>query len=180
MTDELPPEDEFDAFLASMPRAKRDVLAMLFENAKKDHEDAPIKAALDALELPQVMPGDDLYRAAEGAGSVYFFDPDGHPFPGDPVEQAYAFEAIRMTPEAHFKTSLWADGTPVWISTVYLGANHAPRGMPPLVWETMLMTTFDWSDWQYRYCTKAAAQAGHAMIVERLLAMGLVLAEATE
>lgn len=181
------PQDEFEQFLAEMPQETRSLFAILFGDVKKDHEDGPILEALDALDLPMVMPGDDLYFPPERKPGALlsedftcFYDPMGHPLPGDIVAQAQAFEVLRHTPETHFKTDLWSGGTPVWVSTVYLGVNHNFIGPgPPLVWETMIQTNFSWSSWQTRYCTKTAAQQSHSLIVGCLMSLGMTFAEAS-
>lgn len=60
------------------------------------------------------------------------------------------------------------DVNDVHVSTVFLGMNHAWGDEPPLVFETM---TFDHraekvcDEWQWRYSTLDAAEAGHAAIV---------------
>lgn len=179
-------DEEFQQFLAMMPSQTRSVFDILFNDAKEDHEDGPILEALDALDLPTVLPGDDLYLPPQRDRSALlddsfcaFFDPNGHPLPGGTVEQARAFEALRFDGSNHFQTSLWSGGTPVWVSTVYLGVNHQYfPGLPPLVWETMVQTHFRWSSWQMRYCTKAAAQQSHSLIVGCLMSLGMALAEA--
>ncbi len=63
-----------------------------------------------------------------------------------------------------------------WISTVYLGMNHAIGGGPPLIFETMIFPTeaavqdtdeSRWGErWQDRYSTEEQAIAGHAATVE--------------
>lgn len=180
--------EAFAAYLESMPETHRSVFSIIFGDTLQDHADARILQTLDALDLPTVMPGDELYQPPNRMDlprelpddHPMFFDPMGHPFPGGLTDQATAFEAIVHTPETHFTTSLWFEGTPIWISTAYLGVNHNLFGSgPPVVWETMIQSNFAWSSWQYRYCTKTAAQYSHQLIVGALLKLGLVLAEAT-
>lgn len=179
--------DAFAAYLESMPADRRSVFDMIFGDVLQDHADQRILDVLDSLDLPIVMPDDDLYTLPERLSlprelpddHPVFFDPMGHPFPGNITDQAIAFEAIVHTPRTHFVTSLWFEGIPVWISTAYLGVNHNYFGSgPPIVWETMIQSNFAWSSWQYRYCTKTAAQASHQLITGALLKLGLTLAEA--
>jgi hypothetical protein len=59
----------------------------------------------------------------------------------------------------------------VEVSTVFLGLDHGWDDGPPVLFETM---TFgggqDTNEWQWRYTTRAAAQAGHDAIVAALRA----------
>jgi hypothetical protein len=173
-------QEQFQDWLEGLSTARRDFFSLLFGNRKHD-EDAPILEALDALDLPMSLPGETLHQTRHGDGT-YFYDPNGFPFAGDPVDQAEAFEALYEADENHFRTSLSAvDGRSVWVSTVYLGADHGTifsrETWAPAVWETMIATDFSFSSWQMRYHTKAAAQTAHSLIIGCLLSLGLTLDE---
>jgi hypothetical protein len=58
---------------------------------------------------------------------------------------------------------------PVWISTVFLGMNHAFRDGPPLIFETMsFCDDGDWAESDCeRYSTYEEAQAGHRAMVKK-------------
>jgi hypothetical protein len=58
-------------------------------------------------------------------------------------------------------------GEGVSVSTVFLGMDHAWGGGQPLLFETMVFGG-PGSDWQWRYHTWDAAQAGHDKVVAAL------------
>lgn len=154
-------KQEFYA-MTQLPK-NRDLLSLLFEGEDESREDAPIKAALDALDLSPSIKGDNLYLPSPGEFWP-FYNFDGYPLTGDIKDQAIEFGRLRALPEAHLTTSFWTNGTPLWVSTVYLGTNYAHLGGPPLVWETMLQIGLStWSNFQVRYCTRAAAMHGHQL-----------------
>lgn len=70
-----------------------------------------------------------------------------------------------------------------WVSTVWLGLNHAFGEGPPLIFETMVFPQKDGevTDWGERYAdrysTEEQALAGHSRIVEALRAGTLELYE---
>ena len=138
-------------------------------------------SALDELDLASYLPGEDVLILEDGerwGRDAIIFDLNGHPLPGDIVEQARAFEELRRNGENHFVTSMWWQDTPLEVSTVYLGVNHQYFDGPPLVWETMLFGGLDRKGkWQCRYTTRAAAFTAHQAVVECLLSLGLVLAD---
>jgi hypothetical protein len=55
----------------------------------------------------------------------------------------------------------------VWVSTVYLGLDHAMPGQPPLIFETMVFGGV-LNDEGQRYPTIDAARAGHDQFVARV------------
>lgn len=73
---------------------------------------------------------------------------------------------------------------PAWVSTVFLGLNHAFGDGPPLIFETMVFDSTEetrnepvvlgkpapqWTEEEmYRYSTREEALAGHAKVVEKL------------
>lgn len=55
-----------------------------------------------------------------------------------------------------------------WVSTVWLGIDHAFGSGPPLIFETMVFGSTGESDLDCeRYSTEAEALAGHARLVEK-------------
>lgn len=67
----------------------------------------------------------------------------------------------------------------VWVSTVFLGLNHAYDDGPPLLYETMVFGLDeegdrDWSEREmHRYTGPLAALEGHERVVRRLSRWGL-------
>ena len=56
----------------------------------------------------------------------------------------------------------------VWVSTVFLGLDHAYVAGPPVVYETMVFRSGDFDDLDCdRYHTRAEAEAGHAAMVAK-------------
>ncbi len=55
----------------------------------------------------------------------------------------------------------------VTASTVFLGLDHSFGVGPPVLWESMVFGPDDhpWSDYQDRYTSREAAEAGHQRIV---------------
>ncbi len=95
-----------------------------------------------------------------GLGLEYF-DREGHPVSMD--------EYIRLSAEPEYKRVAW-DELPGggYISTIWLGLNHAYDGRPPLIFETMAFPVERWSYTQERYSTIDEARTGHAEILARL------------
>jgi hypothetical protein len=59
---------------------------------------------------------------------------------------------------------------PVWVSTVFLVLDHNFGDGPPLLYETMTFSAAEeLSDLCNRYCTRAAAEEGHAAVLAELL-----------
>lgn len=92
-----------------------------------------------------------------------YYDRDGTPM--TLMEWASAFET-RMEKKRVAETTL-PNGR--WVSTVWLGLNHAFGDGPPLIFETMV---FDGHDTMHsldedRYSTEAEALAGHAALCEK-------------
>lgn len=58
------------------------------------------------------------------------------------------------------------------VSTVFLGTDHDYTGLgPPVLWETMVFRDGqDAGDEQWRYTSRAEAEAGHAAVIARVLA----------
>ena len=57
----------------------------------------------------------------------------------------------------------------VYISTVFLGIDHAFGGGPPLLFETMVFRG-PMDGWQWRYSTWDEAEAGHKRVAEAVRA----------
>lgn len=55
------------------------------------------------------------------------------------------------------------------VSTVFLAIDHNWGSGPPVLWETMVFGPEPWTDWQDRYTSREAAEAGHQRVVEALL-----------
>jgi hypothetical protein len=51
-----------------------------------------------------------------------------------------------------------------YVSTVFLGLNHAFTDGPPVLWETMIFGGPN-DGWQDRYTSRAGAEAGHLRAV---------------
>lgn len=183
MTDE---GEELPEWLAELGNPRRDTfhaLANLGKDIIHEHGDRQILEALDELTLPMILPGETTYeheplQPGDDRGTrPIFFDPDGWPIDGDSPERRWGAE--KADDANYYRASLFADGIGVWVSTAYLGIDHNFFGSgPPIIWETMIQTQFQWTGWQHRYCTRAAAWISHTRIVERLQEMGMVLADA--
>lgn len=92
-----------------------------------------------------------------------YYDRDGRPM--TLMEWASAFET-RMEKKRVAETTL-PNGR--WVSTVWLGLNHAFGNGPPLIFETMVFDTHEGMgevDCE-RYSTEAEALAGHAALCEK-------------
>lgn len=162
---------------------RRDTLTALAALlADQEPVDDLFLSVLDELDLPTTMPGDTLYttppRTPGDKPGAMFFDVNGHPLPGDTRDQCLAWEALRQQDDNMLKTSLWFHGTPILVSTSYLGVNYNIFPGVPIIWETMIQSTFRWTTWQMRYCTKAAATESHRIIVECLVQLGVAPDEA--
>ena len=92
-----------------------------------------------------------------------FFDPEGNPTTADKLEGYVKFKIVEQTSlKSH------------WISTVWLGINHAWGNSPPLIYETMVFLTtpggapdFGEACEQQRYVARADAFLGHYLMVAR-------------
>ncbi len=147
-----------------------------------------ISTALADLELEPFAEGDVLFPDPGGT-HVAFYNVDGRPFPGDIKQQAFAFEALmdfnnpnraRDNPDLFMKTALSWYGNFVVVHTSFLGVNYNFLGGVPLLWETMISANGEWTDFQWRYCTRNAAQAAHDKITETLIGFGLIRTELPE
>jgi hypothetical protein len=142
---------------------------------------------LSELVVPPVVPVDDPPRGVRGEAALsrgmVYYDPMGHPIPG-PIDDQFRLVDRYCEDEANrFKTSMWFDGVPLEVSTVYLrGIDHQCGDQPyPLVWETMVFAGLDMSgEACWRYAHRPAALLGHRAVVGVLLDAGTVLAGGTE
>lgn len=96
-------------------------------------------------------------------GRSYWYDVNGRPIT---VEQ---WGALREASDPHIaSTRIYGpDGHVCWVSTVWLGMNHAfSPDMPPIIFETMVFMDRDWGglDFTERYSTKLWAKRGHKVI----------------
>lgn len=135
---------------------------------------SPLSGLLDGPELPTFMPGETV--PSESTPLAYY-DMDGQFVTDDPVEGHKRWMAIRSDGGGHFVSALSYKDFSVDISTAFLPTNHNWWHGPPLVWETMMTGNGEWSDWQYRYCTRAAALNGHKLITMKFLEAGFRLTE---
>lgn len=55
----------------------------------------------------------------------------------------------------------------VFVSTVFLGFNHAWDGGPPVLFETMIFGGWE-DEYQERYCTVEEAREGHRRAVQKV------------
>jgi len=95
--------------------------------------------------------------------SRWYYDRDGKPI-ADLMTWERMFDDLDYHRVAQTKL---ANGT--WVSTVWLGLNHAFRRGPPLIFETMVFSKRgdgNESDCK-RYSTLAEAQAGHEVMVAK-------------
>jgi len=93
---------------------------------------------------------------------------------GNPIDMTtWANMAEDMTLKRVASTDL----AKVWVSTVWLGLDHAFMDGPPLIFETMIFkrdgAEIDWcEEYAERYSTEAAALAGHDRAVAWARAQG--------
>lgn len=134
-------------------------------------------AALRALELNPIAEGDSILLPARGRSwSLMYFDPDGQPFDGDENAQTNRWMALKKditNPEVYLKAALAWEQNYAIVCTSYMGINHNYLGGPPLVWETMISANGDWTEYQWRYCTRNAAKIAHQTIIDALVAAGM-------
>lgn len=90
---------------------------------------------------------------------LYVLDEAGEPLAmPDTLAWAAWFETHERTIAIDFATP---DSFDVYVSTVFLGIDHAFGGGPPVLWETMIFGgPRDQDSW--RYTSRAAALIGHA------------------
>lgn len=55
-----------------------------------------------------------------------------------------------------------------YVSTVFLGLNHAYNDGPPVLWETMVFDLPKEGEWQERYTSREDAIKGHEEMVQRV------------
>jgi hypothetical protein len=84
-------------------------------------------------------------------------------FQGDVLAWAEWFETANRTVA---QTEIGA----TWVSTVFLGLDHAFGGPPPMLFETMIFTDGDPEDFQRRCSTWDQAEAQHAAAVAEVKA----------
>lgn len=98
---------------------------------------------------------------------TYILDAHGKPVPCDTLTWALWFEsADRIVKVTH------VDHDTVSVSTIFLGLDQSfgwPRGMPPVLWETMVIGG-PHDGYQMRYTSRAAALRHHAALVRALRA----------
>lgn len=95
----------------------------------------------------------------------YILDPDGEPLP---CIDFMTWGTWMQTAERHLaKTTVGL----FWVSTVFLGIDHAFGGGPPVLWETMIFGPAGHELDQYmdRYRSRETALEGHAEAVAMVL-----------
>lgn len=125
--------------------------------------------------LPISMPGETVLQESNPYGA---YDPEGNLLSTDARVAVALMANWDKRKHHHFETSLSYDGKDFWVSTVWLGMNHANFGGPPLIWETMAQSN-GWLNFQARYSTTAAARHGHLTIISVLLSGGMKLIESS-
>lgn len=120
----------------------------------------------------------DIARRLRVSRDIYF-DRDGSPLDADQLHERLEDPAYRRVAESNVGF--------YWVSTVWLGINHAFDDGPPVIFETMIFSRADRElndiagqrglagHYQERYRTEAKALAGHARIVAALEAGTLEL-----
>jgi hypothetical protein len=78
------------------------------------------------------------------------------------------FMQLFETPDYKCIARTVLDGDKTFVSTIWLGIDHAWGGGTPLIFETMTRENNKWGGDQYRYATEGAALAGHEVVVAEL------------
>lgn len=144
---------------------------------------AQLVRALEVLDLPPAMPGEQVQVCLPGDVNC-FFDVNGRPLSETDETDAmrWAYERyLQAGPGPHYLLTMLADPdgvAAIAVSTVYL-MMVVPSLMiptPPQVWETMISgPTIPGR--VFKYFTEKAARHGHAEIVYLLEAFGLKAVE---
>jgi hypothetical protein len=127
-----------------------------------DHDQPHRCICIDRLDIRVRMPKMDEVLARSYGPDYY--DRDGKPLPmctwATLFEDREEYGRVAKT-----QVGQW------WISTVWLGMNHAYGNGPPLIFETMVFwqgphgAERDYDNYQARYTTLAQARRGHAQAV---------------
>jgi len=92
-----------------------------------------------------------------------FYDRDGQPI----SEEQWV--ELRRHGEGYFRVASTEIGTEIWVSTVWIGIDHAFGRGRPMIFETMVFGG-PMADDCVRYSTAHEAQAGHDAVVTLVLA----------
>lgn len=124
--------------------------------------------------LPPFLPGETVAETSI-FGAAY--SPDGELLDADPISGATLMADWEQRKDFCYKTDLVIQQLPIQVSTVWLGMSHNSFDGPPMIWETMMVSQEQWSDFQARYCTQAAALHGHKTVVGWLGKAGATVRE---
>jgi len=127
---------------------------------------APIPVPLPELrelDLPYRVPGDHPF-IRHGYGLWYL--PDGRP--RRTIYDDLQWRLMGTAAKRVGGTRLYRDGRSIWVSTTFLGLDHAEEG-PPVLWETMVMQSRDRRRLRdqghcWRYASPEAALHGHRIV----------------
>lgn len=139
-----------------------------------------LKDLLDELEISSVVEGDTVQwvkpmtieelRARQRG--LQYYTPDGELIGEIGPETTKLVMDHRELPDSDQVDGFKREGTMVIVSTQYMGVNldvlASFRGAPPATWETIVFAGTDINRdilGQWRYCTTAAAHAGHQAVV---------------
>lgn len=95
----------------------------------------------------------------------YVLDEKNQPKPAT-VEEFSRFMTEHSIRKVVGRTEL-ADG--VWVSTVFLGMDHAWGGGPPVLWETMIFEG-EYDQHMWRWSSREQAVAGHLEVLDAVRA----------
>lgn len=138
-----------------------------------------IELALTALDLPPVLPGEQLPEGVRVmlleapdvslSSGPRFYGMNGEPLEGSDASMMERVNTLRGSEAAEIhETVVSGQGeVSVEISTAYMGLDLSPSGPAPLIWETFVVIgvgTASIVPGPWRYATKAAASAGHTAI----------------
>lgn len=87
----------------------------------------------------------------------FYYDREGRPVSND------QWEALFVRERNNRRVAQSGFGVYGWVSTVWLGLNHAYDDGPPLIFETMVFGG-PMDEYMERYTTEAQAREGHALI----------------
>jgi len=105
----------------------------------------------------------------------YILDANGEPvLEPDLMKWATWFEASQTTGDLeHSLRRVAVSQIGEWqISTVFLALDHnfgMGPNTPPVLWETMVFGPEPWDNWQDRYTSRAAAEAGHQAVLDAIV-----------
>lgn len=111
---------------------------------------------------------DKIWDRLDGEWGMRHFDREGRP-----ISMRDYVRLLEWNEGAYKRIEETTIGS-YWVSTVWLGLNHAFDEGPPMIFETMVFpqedgVISDWADLEVaRYTTESEARVGHAEMVERV------------